>query len=135
VDAVARRHHAAEEICVGALAQVDLDQLVAVLGTRIRHDTDAAEHARLVEQRRHDHGKARFGRAGPTRHLARQILGAGDVFVLVVVFEIDLAQARGLGWAAAEIVPAAQLRTRRPALRAAREAAGLRRPGPARGRL
>src|SRR4030081_3779131 len=91
VDAMARRHETAKEIGVRALAQIGLSDVIAVLGAGIRHDADALEHAGVIEQRGYHHRKARLGRASPARYLARQVLGARDVFVFVIVFEIDLA--------------------------------------------
>jgi len=94
-----------------------------VLGAGVGHDADALERAGVVEQRRHDHGKSRLGRAGPARYFARKVIGARDVLVLVVVFEIDFMPAVGGERAAQEVAPAAQLLVRRSAVRAAGEAA------------
>ena len=125
VDAEAGGHDAAEEVGVGPLPEIGIDQVIAVLGAGIRHDADALEHPAVVEQGGDDHGKPRFGRAGPARHFARPVPGARDIFVLVVVFEIDFPQSVGVGRAASEIAPAAQLLARRPAVGAAGEAAKL----------
>ncbi len=106
-----------------ALLEIGLDDIVAVLGTGVRHDADALERGAVVEQGRHDHGKTRFGRAGPARYFTRKVLGARDVLVFVVVFEIDLMQAACLGAAARKVAPAAQLLVRWAAVRTAGEAA------------
>src|SRR5215467_4892511 len=52
-------------------------------------------------------------------------MGSGDVFELVVVFEIDLMQAVGFRRTTLEIGPAGERRARRPAIGAAGEAAEL----------
>jgi hypothetical protein len=67
--------------------------------------------------------KARFRGAGPACDLALELASARDVLVLVVIFEIDLAQAVRLGRAAHDIAPAGQRLPRRSAVGAAGQAA------------
>src|SRR5262249_61272797 len=65
VDAVTCSHGGAEEIGVGALPQLGLDQVVAVLGAGIGHDANTAGHTLLVEKRGHHDGEAPLRGAGP----------------------------------------------------------------------
>src|SRR5262249_30424528 len=118
LDAGARRQALADRVRGGAPTQVGVGDLVAEIGARIGDEPDAGEHARVVEQRRHHHRKAALGGAGPARDLARQVAGAGDVLVLVVVLEIDLVQAVRSRPAAHELAPAGEPRPRRGARRA-----------------
>ena len=118
-------HLAAEQIGLVAGAQVGVDGVVAIIGTRIRHDPDALEHAVVVEERGDDHRKGLLGGAGPARDLAVEIARPRDIFVFVVVFEIDLVQSVRLRAAALEIAPAFQPQARRAAIRSAGKAAVL----------
>src|SRR5262245_9500154 len=122
-----RRHDAAEDIGIGALAQIGLRDVVAVLGPRVGHHADAAQHAGRVEQCRDHDREGDLGRSRPARDLALRVAGARDVFKLVVVFEIDLVQTIGLGAAAREITPAGERLARGAAIRPAGEAAELAR--------
>ncbi len=104
-----------------ALLAVGLGDVVAVVGARIGHQADALEDAGVVEQGAGDHRKRHLMGAGPARDLAVIVVGTGDVFDFVVVLEIDLMQAVGLGRTALEIGPAGERRARRAAIGAAGE--------------
>src|SRR6516225_7358769 len=125
IDTVARRHESTEQIGALALLLIGLDDVVAMLGPRIGHEADGSQHAAIVEQRRYDQRKARLAGPGPARDLVGKVAGTRNVLVLVVVLEIDFAQAARLRRAAGEIAPAAQLPVRRAAVRPAGEAAKL----------
>src|ERR1700733_3729929 len=102
-DPEAGRHDAAQSVGLFALLAVGLGDVVAVIGARIGHEADALEAAGIVEQGTGDHRKRHLMGAGPARDLPIIAVGAGDVFVFVVVFEINLVQAVRLCRTALEI--------------------------------
>src|SRR5215510_94423 len=82
---------------------------------RIADDADALENAVVVEAcGEHDREIKHLG-ARELSDLGRELVGLGPIFELVVIAEIDLAQAAGLGTAALEVAPAGERRRGRPA--------------------
>ena len=114
-DIETRRHDGAERVGFLTLLPIGLGDVIAVLRPGIRHHADALEDAGIIEQGAGDHRKSHLMGARPARDFPVIVVGAGDIFEFVVIFEIDLAQAVGLCRTALEIGPAVERRTRRPA--------------------
>src|SRR5215510_5048883 len=86
---------------------------------RIADDADALEDAVVVEARRQHDWKVEHLGAGEFSDLGRELIGLRPVFELVVVTEINFAQAAGLRTAALEVAPAGERSRGRTAVVAA----------------
>src|SRR5262249_25212284 len=108
--AIARAEEIAQQISFFAVARG-----VA----RIADDADTRQDAAFVEARRQGDRKIEHLAAGIFPDLGRKIVGLGPVLELVVIAEIDLAQAAWLGPAAPEVAPVGKRQRGRTAVGAA----------------
>src|SRR5262249_8287357 len=86
---------------------------------RIADDPDALEDAVVVETSRQHDWEVEHFRTGKFSDLGRELIGLRPVFELVVVAEINLAQAARLGTAALEVLPPGERRRGRATIVAA----------------
>ena len=100
------------------LAQHHCDAAFAVAGAVVGHDADALGHALVVDEDRHDDGMG-IDRGAAVQRAVFQLQRAGDVVLLVVIGEGDLAQAGGFGCALRPVAEALELDRDRAAIGAA----------------